>query len=86
MKQIIVNVSELSVEEKKSVNEALAKIKGVRMCNPSHWDQTDTLYGPSVDGATVGFNYRKEVHQTHTPQQVLEMAGMKNKVTHTQIY
>lgn len=76
MKQIIVNVSGLSVEEKQRVNEALAKIKSLRMCDPLYWDKTDTLYGPSVDGVTVGFNYRKEEYQTHTPQQVLEMAGM----------
>lgn len=76
MKQIIVNVSGLSVEEKQRVNEALAKIKGGRMCAPMHWDKTDVMYGPSIDGVNVGFDYRKVTNPTHTPQQVLEMAGM----------
>lgn len=76
MKQIIVNVSGLTIAEKKRVNEALAKIKGGRMCAPMHWDKTDAMYGPSIDGVNVGFNYRKDTNPTHTPQQVLEMAGM----------
>lgn len=78
MKQIIVNVSDLTIEEKQRVNEALAKIMGVRMCAPPCWDKADILYGPSFDGANVGWDYREYAIQTHThtPQQVLEMAGM----------
>lgn len=79
MKQIIVNVADLTIEEKQRVKEALAKIKNIRMCDPLHWDKVDTLYGPSLDGKNVGFNYHKDTNQTHTPQQVLEMARMEKK-------
>ena len=76
MKQIIVNVDGLTIEEKQRVNEALAKIKNIRMCNPMYWDAFDSMYGPSCDGVTVGCGYHKNENPTHTPQQVLTMAGM----------
>lgn len=80
MKQIIVNVESLSAEEKKRMIEALVKIKNIKKCNPLYIDNVAALYGPSFDGINVGFNYHKEPNPTHTPQQVLEMAGMtKNK-------
>lgn len=75
MKQIIVNVSGSSVEEKQRVNEALAKIMGVQMCIPPYWNRVSAMRvsSPSV---TVGFYYDTDENPTHTPQQVLEMAGM----------
>lgn len=76
MKQIIVNVDGLTIAEKKLVNEALAKIKNIGMCDPKHLDKTYVMYGPSIDGVSVGLDYRKVTNPTHTPQQVLEMAGM----------
>ena len=79
MEQIIVNVGDLTIEEKQRVNEALAKIKNIGMCDPRHWDKTDVMYGPSIDGVNVGFDYRKVTNPTLTPQQVLEMAGMADQ-------
>ena len=76
MKQLIIHVDGLTIEEKQRVAEALAKIKNVGMCNPTYWDKVDTLYGPSADGVNVGFNNYKDPNPTHSPQQVLEMAGM----------
>ena len=76
MKQIIVNVDGLTIEEKQCVNEALAKIKNIRMCRPLHLDKTAVMYGPSVDSINVGFSYYDVAKTTHTPQQVIEMAGM----------
>ena len=73
MKQIIVNVDGLPIEEKQRVSEALAKIKNIGMCNPMHWDKVEVMYGPSFDGVNVGFDYHKDSNPTHTPQQVLEM-------------
>ena len=80
MKQIIVQVSGLTIEEKQRVAEALAKIKNIEMCDPMHWDKVDVLYGPSFDGVNVGFDYYKHANQTHTPQQVLEMAREQGHV------
>lgn len=79
MKQIIVNVSGLSVEEKQRVNEALAKVMGVQICSPPYWDRVATMYVPSAGCVTLGFGYHADTNQTHTPQQVLEMAGMVEK-------
>lgn len=79
MKQIIVNVYGLTRDQKMRVNEALAKIKNVRMCAPLLWDDVIVMYGPSVDKITVGFGYLNIAKPTHTPQQVLEMAGMTTK-------
>jgi len=76
MKQIIVNVGDLSIEEKQRVNEVLAKTKNIRMCDTPRWDRVITMYGPSFDGVNVGFDCHKRANPTHTPQQVLEMAGM----------
>lgn len=76
MKQIVVNVDGLTIEEKKRVSEALAKIKNVGMCNPLYWDVVVLLYGPSSDGVNVGFGYYEAAKTTHTPQQVIAMAGM----------
>lgn len=75
MKQIIVNVADLTIEEKHRVNEALAKIKSIRMCSPPRWERVITMYGPSFDGISVGFDYHNRANPTHTPQQVFEMAG-----------
>ena len=79
MKQIIVNVGDLTIEEKQRVNEALAKIQNV----PKIEDVTTGMawfYAPSYSGLRVGWNsiLKSEV-PTHTPQQVLEMAGMTTK-------
>ena len=79
MKQLIIHVDGLTIEEKQRVAEALAKIKNIGMCNPTYWDKADTLYGPSADGVIVGFNNYRDPNPTHTPQQVLEMAGMEKK-------
>lgn len=79
MKQLIIHVDGLTIEEKQRVAEALAKIKNIGMCNPTYWDKADTLYGPSADGVIVGFNNYKDPNPTHSPQQVLEMAGMEKK-------
>lgn len=78
MKQIIVNVSELRTKEKQRVNEALAKIFGVQMCIPPYWSRVSAMRASSP-GVTVGFYYDTEENQTHTPRQVLEMAGMAEK-------
>lgn len=79
MKQIIVDVSDLSVKEKRRVNEALAKIKNIEFCNLNNWDEVVTMYAPSINGINVGFDYYINSSQTHTPQQILEMAGMVEK-------
>lgn len=79
MKQIIVNVSGLSTEEKQRVNEALAKIMGLRMCALSRWDLVATMYGSPIGRTTTQFEYQKHVDPTHTPQEVLEMVE-KRKV------
>lgn len=71
MKQIIVNVDGLTIEEKKRVSEALAKITNEGRCEPTHWDKTETLYAPS----NIGFSYFKSENPTHTPRQVLEMVS-----------
>lgn len=69
MKQIIVNVGDLTIEAKQLVSEKLAKITNERGCEPTHWYKTETLYAPS----NIGFSYFKSENPTHTPQQVLEM-------------
>ena len=77
-KKIIVNVDGLSNKEKQRVNEALAKIKNIRMCESTssfNLDRVTTLLGPSSDGINVGFSYYKNENPTHSPQQVLEMAA-----------
>lgn len=79
MKRIIVNVEGLSSEEKNRTIEALMKIKSIKKCYPDNMDMVGALYGPSFDGINVGFDYHKEPNPTHTPQQVLEMAGMAEK-------
>lgn len=77
MKHIIVNVSGLSVEEKQRVNEALAKITGVRKIplinNSAGW-----FFAPATSNEDIVSWDRPSPHETptHTPQQVLEMAGM----------
>lgn len=76
VEQIIVNVVDLVNEEKKRIVEALAKVKNVKMCNPRCWDNVAILLGPSFDGEYVGWDYHKPPKPTHTPQQVLEMAGI----------
>lgn len=79
VKQILIHVDGLTIEEKQRVAKALAKIKNIGMCDPTHWSKVDTLYGPSFDGINVGFNYYKDANPTHSPQQVLEMARMEKK-------
>ncbi len=80
MKQIIVNVSSLTIEEKQRVNEALAKITGLNKMT-SNLVLANWIYAPSShtgDKITFG-NWDKSFankEPTHTPQQVLEMAGM----------
>lgn len=80
MKQIVVNVSGLSTEEKQRVNEALAKITGCDKSQfaglnarwfyaPSSYDKSKVTYSDK----TLSFGNKPS---THTPQQVLEMAGM----------
>lgn len=77
MKAIIVNVDGLTIEEKKLINEALSKIKNVNKCNPMRWDEVAVMYGPPSDCADVVFRLDiVDPYPTHTPQQVLKMAGM----------
>lgn len=79
MKQIIVNVCDLTIEEKQRVNEALAKIQNI----PKIEDVTTGMawfYAPSYSGLRVGWNsFLKSETPTHSPQQVLEMVT-KRKV------
>lgn len=79
MKQIIVNVSGLSVEEKQRVSEALSKITGIKKLS-SVGAAVAWLYAPSSYGENIiswsGERTFKAVTATHTPQQVIEMAGM----------
>lgn len=79
MKQIIVNVGDLTIKEKQRVNEALAKIQNI----PKIKDVTTGMawfYAPSEHGLKVGWNsFLKRETPTHSPQQVLEMAGMEKK-------
>ena len=77
MKQIIVNVSGLSLEEKQRVNEALAKITGAKQL-PLFNSRAGWLFAPATTGEMmVTWSFPSETKTpTHTPQQVLEMAGM----------
>lgn len=76
MKQIIVNVYGLTIEEKQRVNEALAKIQNVPKIGNVTTDM-EWFYAPCCLGLQVGWNsILKSETPTHTPQQVLEMAGM----------
>lgn len=80
MKQIIVNVSGLTIEEKQRVNEALAKITGFNKMT-SNIDKASWMYAPSsYDYNQITYINGNKSHSdkepTHTPQQVLEMAGM----------
>ena len=79
MKQMIVNVGGLTIEEKQRVNEALAKITNVPKIKNVTADMS-WFYAPSNCGLHVGWNghHRKET-STHTPQQVLEMVVMTTK-------
>lgn len=82
MKQICVNVSDLTIEEKQRVNEALAKIKNIMPCPPMFWgypmdwESVRIMFVTSYDGGKVGFDCCANRSPTHTPQQVLEMAGI----------
>lgn len=79
MKQIIVNVVDLNIEEKQRVNEALSKIANVseigNVTTGMAW-----FYAPSEYGSQVGWDgaYVKKT-PTHTKQQVLEMARMEKQ-------
>lgn len=80
MKQIIVNVSGLSEEEKQRVNEALANITGFNKVT-SNLVTANWMYAPSSytdDKITLsnGNKSHENKEPTHTPQQVLEMSGM----------
>ena len=77
MKQIIVNVSGLSLEEKQRVNEALAKITGAKQL-PLFNSRAGWLFAPATTGEMmVTWSFPSETKTpTHAPQQVLEMAGM----------
>lgn len=80
MKQIIVNVSGLSVEEKQRVNEALAKITGFNKMT-SNLVMAKWMYAPSsYTNDKITYSNESEPYAnkepTHTPRQVLEMAGM----------
>lgn len=82
MKQIIVNVEGLTVEEKKRVNESLAKIKNIMPCPPMiwgcpmDWESVRIMFVTSHDDVKVGFDCCANRSPTHTVRQVLEMAGM----------
>lgn len=77
MKQIIVDVSGLSAEEKQRVNEALAKITGLNKLT-SDLDMANWMYAPSTyQDDQITYSEGKNKESTHTPQQVLEMAGME---------
>lgn len=82
MKQIVVNVDGLTIEEKKRVNEALAKIKNIMPCPPMFWgypmdwESVRIMFATSYGGGKVGFDCCANRSPTHTVRQVLEMAGM----------
>lgn len=80
MKQIIVNVSGLSAAEKQQVNEALAKITGFNEMtdNPvmAKWMYAPSSYVDDQITYSNGNEPNANKGPTHTPQQVLEMAGM----------
>ena len=82
MKQIIVNVECLTIEEKKRVNEALAKIKNIMPCptmiwgHQMVWESVSMLFVTSYAAVRVGYDYGVNKIPTHTVRQVLEMAGM----------
>lgn len=77
MKQIIVNVGGLTIAEKQRVNEALAKITGAKQL-PLFNSRAGWLFAPATTGEMmVTWSFPSETKTpTHTPQQVLEMAGM----------
>lgn len=78
MKQIIVNVSGLSVEEKQRVNEALAKITGATRL-PAINPNAAWFFAPASPAGAMIVTWGMESlieKPTHTLQQVLEMAGM----------
>ena len=77
MKQIIVNVNGLSAEEKQRVNEALAKVMGVSKMSFIH-SNAELFFAPASSGRnTVTWDWQSlPKTPTHTPQQVMEMAGM----------
>lgn len=76
MKQIIVHVGGLTVEEKQRVNEALAKIANVSKIKNATTGMV-WFYAPSGYDLQVSWNgIHTRESPTHTPQQVLEMAGM----------
>lgn len=83
MKQIIVNVSGLTIEEKQRVNEALAKITGFNKMTSSlvtaNWMYAPSSYADDKITLSDGSKSYKNKEPTHTPQQVLEMAGMATK-------
>lgn len=82
MKQIIVNVGGLTIEEKKRVNKALAKIKNIMPCPPMilgcpmDWESVSIMFVTSYDGVKVCFDACANQIPTHTVRQVLEMAEM----------
>lgn len=76
MKKIIVDVKDLTIKDKQLVNEVLAKIANVSKIEKVITDM-EWFYAPSCSGLHVGWDrcYKKYT-PTHTPLQVLEMAGM----------
>lgn len=82
MKQIIVNVDDLTIAEKQRVNEALAKIKNIMPCPPTFWgfpmdwESVVIMFVASYDDVKVCFDSCANKSPTHTVRQVLEMAGM----------
>lgn len=82
MKRIIVNVGDLTIEEKQRVNEALAKIMNVMPCPPRSWgcpmdwESVRLMFVTSYEGGRVGSDNCVNRSPTHTVRQVLEMAGM----------
>lgn len=80
MKQIIVSLHWLSVEEKQRVNTALAKIAGATKLPDSKIGDGWLFATPALDGMMITSDWLLSYGEpTHTPEEVLEMAGMTEK-------
>ena len=76
MKQIIVNVGDLTIEEKQRVSEALAKIKNKSSAPKiSNIRDVKWFYADCQIAWSYGDESWTGSPATHTPQQVLEMAS-----------
>lgn len=77
MKQIIENVTGLTIEVKQRVNEALAKITGFNKMT-TNFAEANWMYAPGSSAhdqitRSDGDGAHADKEPTHTPQQILEM-------------